>query len=179
MWLAAAAVLGAESVLSGTVTQGWVNASLRFSDPRQEEVLAALDEGLAAEVHFQLRLYRRLQGRPTFLGDRLLAERRIAQTARYDRFAERYVIERQGRRVGEFSEPAAFLEAFCSLRDFPVGRLSGPLPAPARGASLPPAEHYLLGRVRLYPVRVVFPLSLITLFLPKLAVESRWLEQEL
>ena len=169
MWLAAAAVLGAESVLSGTVTQGWVNASLRFSDPRREEVLAALDEGLAAEVHFQLRLYRRLQGRLAFLGDRLLAERRIAQTARYDRFAERYVIERQGMRVGEFSEPAAFLEAFCSLQEFPVGRLSGP----------PPVRHYLLGRVRLYPVRVVFPLSLITLFLPKLAVDSRWLEQEL
>jgi hypothetical protein len=172
--LAAAAVLGAESALSGTVTQGWVNASLRFSDPRQEEVLAALEEGLAAEVHFQLRLYRRLQGRPAFMGDRLLAERRVAQTARYDRFAERYVIERQGRRVGEFSEPAAFLEAFCFLQEFPVGRLSGPPPAPSAAA-----RHYLLGRVRLYPVRVVFPLSLITLFLPKLAVESRWLELEL
>jgi len=169
-------VLGAESALSGTVTQGWVNASLRFSDPRREEVLAALDEGLAAEVHFQLRLYRRLQGRLAFLGDRLLAERRIAQTARYDRFAERYVIERQGRRVGEFSEPAAFLEAFCSLQEFPVGRLSGPPAAPTPSVA---ARHYLLGRVRLYPVRVVFPLSLITLFLPKLAVDSRWLEQEL
>lgn len=149
--------------------QGWASVSLHFRDPRAPEVLSALAEGLAAEIHFQLRLYRRAEGHNGFRGDRLLAERRLTQTARYDLFEQRYVIERQGGRTSEYSDPEAFLEAFCSLRDVPVGALPD-------GEA---AGHYLLARAWLYPVRISFPLSLIILFRPQLAVSSPWLEEEL
>jgi hypothetical protein len=151
------------------VVQGRASASLRFGDPRTAEVLTALSEGLSAEIHFQLRLYRRSQKRFLFLGDRLLAERRLSQTARYDLFEECFVIERQGRRMSRFRDSEAFLEAFCTLQGLPVGDLAG----------ADPAGHYLLGRVRLYPVKILFPLSLITLFRPQLAVSSPWLQEDL
>ncbi len=141
--------------------------SLAYSDPRAGEVLAALEEGLAAEIQFQLRLYRR-QRRPfTFLGDRLVSELRLLRTARYDRFERRYCILSPGAPEDRFEEPQAFLQAFFRL---------GPL---ALGG--PPAEegaaYYVQSRARLAPVKIVPPLKLITLFFPQAA--SPWLRAEL
>jgi hypothetical protein len=140
--------------------------SLAYSDPRAGEVLAALEEGLAAEIQFQLRLYR--QRRPlAFLGDRLVAELRLLRTARYDRFERRYRILSPGAPEARFEEPQAFLRAFFSLGPLPLG---GPLAG--RGAA-----YYVQSRARLAPVKLVPPLKLITLFFPQAA--SPWLRVEL
>ena len=143
-----------------------VSVSLDYRDPRRQEVLTALAEGLTAEIQFQLRLYRRQPGFLRFLGDRLVVERRISQTARYDSFEGRYRIRRQDRELAAYSEPGEALEAFCSLSDFPLADLSRE----------EPGEYYVAGRARLTPVKMVAPLSLITLFLPRLAFSSPWLE---
>ena len=154
------------ATLRVVVVDSQVGVSLDYRDPRREQVLKALEEGLTAEIQFQLRLYRRQPGLLRFLGDRLIVERRIAQTARYDSFEGRYRIRRQDRELAAYSEPGEALEAFCSLSDFPLADLS----------KEEPGEYYVAVRARLTPVKMVAPLSLITLFLPRLAFSSPWLE---
>lgn len=143
-----------------------MGVSLDYRDPRRGEVLKALEEGLTAEIQFQLRLYRRQPGLLRFLGDRLVVERRVLQTARFDSFEGRYRIRRQDRELGAYSEPGEALEAFCSLSDFPLADLS----------EAGPGQYYIAARARLTPVKMVAPLNIITLFLPRLAFSSPWLE---
>jgi hypothetical protein len=143
-----------------------VGVSLDYRDPRREQVLKALEEGLTAEIQFQLRLYRRQHGLLRFLGDRLVVERRVLQTARYDSFEGRYRIRRQDRELGAYSEPGEALEAFCSLSDFPLMDMS----------EAEPGQYYIAARARLTPVKMVAPLNIISLFLPRLAFSSPWLE---
>jgi hypothetical protein len=143
-----------------------VSVSLDYRDPRRQEVLKALAEGLTAEIQFQLRLYRRQPGFMRFLGDRMIVERRLVQTARYDSFEGRYRIRRLDREVGAYGEAGEALAAFCSLTDFILTDLAG----------LEAGQYYVAARARLTPVKLVAPLNIITLFLPRLAISSPWLE---
>jgi len=152
-----------------TLQEGWVLASFRYGDPPAAEVVQALDEGLAAEIQFQLRLYRRQRGVFAFLGDRLLAERRLVRTARFDRFERLYRVQESGAVEVRFPEVASFLEAFCSLDFLSLG------PLPPGGAG----ECYVQARARLTPVKLVFPLGLINLFFPQTTFLTSWLRVEL
>jgi hypothetical protein len=143
-----------------------VSVSLDYRDPRREEVLKALEEGLTAEIQFQLRLYRRQTGFFRFLGDRIIVERRISQTARYDAFEGRYLIRRQDREAGAFGEAGQALEAFCALSDYVLADLAGQ----------EAGQYYVAARARLTPVKMVAPLNIITMFLPRMAFSSPWLE---
>jgi hypothetical protein len=160
----AAAAQGRQDLRVG-LEEGRVVVSLAYADPRAGEVLAALEEGLAAEIQFQLRLYRRQRRLLTFLGDHLVAELRLARTARYDRFERRYCIQSPGAAEVRFEEAGDFLQEFFTL---------GPL---ALGAAPAGAGYYVQSRVRLTPVKIVPPLKLITLFYPP--VSSPWLRREL
>jgi hypothetical protein len=144
-----------------------VIAILGYSDPRAGEVLAALEDGLAAEIQFQLRLYRRQRGPFAFLGDRLASELRLVRTARYDRFERRYSLQSPGEAEARFEEAGGFLKAFFALGPLALGEL------PAGDT----AEYYVQSRVRLTPVKIVYPLKLITLFYPQ--ASSPWLRKEL
>jgi len=146
---------------------GRVVVRLVYSDPRAGEVLEALADGLAAEIQFQLRLYRRQHGPLSFLGDRLASELRLVRTARYDRFESSWAIQGPGAGEQRFAEPRAFLRAFFSLGPLALGEL----------AEADSAEYYVQSRVRLAPVKMVPPLQLITLFYPP--ASSPWLRREL
>jgi hypothetical protein len=140
---------------------------LAYTDSRAAEVLTALEEGLAAEIQFQLQLYRR-QRRPfAFLGDHLLAELRLARTARYDRFERRYCILSPGAAEARFEVAADFLREFFALGPLALG-------SPPLGEA---SGYYVQSRVRLSPVKIVPPLKLITLFYPQ--ASSPWLRKEL
>jgi hypothetical protein len=144
-----------------------VVVSIGYSDPRAGEVLAALEEGLASEIQFQLRLYRRQRAPFAFLGDRLASELRLVRTARFDRFERRYRIQSPGAAEVLFEDAGGFLEAFFALGPLALGALS-------EGDT---AEYYVQSRVRLTPVKIVYPLQLITLFYPQ--ASSPWLRKEL
>jgi hypothetical protein len=142
-----------------------VRVSLRFDSPHAGEVPASLREGLKSQVTYQLRLYRRQKGLLSFLGDRLLLERKLTRTASLDLFDNRYcLLDETGQR--RFAGEAAFLEDLFSLRDFPLG----PLAAGER------AECYVLARGRLEPVRVVPPLDIVRLIAPLTSFSSRWVQ---
>lgn len=143
-----------------------VSVSLDYRDPRRSEALKGLAEGLTAEIQFQLRLYRRQPGLLGFFGDRMVVERRIVQTARYDSFEGRYRIRRQQAELGYYDSAEKALQAFCSLTDFILADL----------AALESGRYYVAARARLTPVKMVAPLNIITLFLPSQTLSSPWLE---
>jgi len=163
----AAAGAQAEQDLRVGLQGGRVLVSLGYSDPRSGQVLAALEDGLASEIQFQLRLYRRQRGPFAFLGDRLASELRLVRTARYDRFERRYRILSPGAPEARFADARSFLEAFFALGPLALGAI------PAGDA----ARYYVQSRVRLAPVKIVPPLKLITLFYPQ--TSSPWLRKEL
>lgn len=140
--------------------------SLDYRDPRRREVLKGLAEGLTAEIQFQLRLYRRQPGLLGFFGDRMVVERRIIRTARYDSFEGRYRIGGQRVQIGYYDSAEEALQAFCSLSGFILADL----------AALESGRYYVAARVRLTPVKMVAPLNIITLFLPSQTFSSPWLE---
>lgn len=144
-----------------------VVVSLGYSDPRAGEVLAALEDGLASEIQFHLRLVRRQRVPFAFLGDRLVSELRLVRTARYDRFQRQYRIQSPAEAETRHEEARGFLEAFFALGPLPLGEL-------AAGEA---GQYYVQSRVRLSPVKIVFPLKLITLFYPQ--ASSPWLRGEL
>ena len=144
-----------------------VVVSLGYSDARGQEVLARLGEGLEAEILFHLRLYRRQGGPFAFLGDRLASELRLVRTARYDRFQRQYRIQSPAEAETRHEDARGFLEAFFALGPLPLGEL-------AAGEA---GQYYVQSRVRLSPVKIVFPLKLITLFYPQ--APGPWLREEL
>ncbi len=142
-----------------------VRVSVSFDSGHTADVLSSLGDGLKSQITWQLRLYRRQEGLLSFLGDRLLMERKVTRTASLDLFENRYrLFDETGQRgfVGE----AVFLESFFSLRDFPLGPLSpGERP-----------ECYVLARGRLEPARVVAPLDIVRLITPLTSFSTRWVQ---
>jgi len=146
-----------------------VYAAVEYSDSHNQEVLASLWDGLRAEITFQLRLYRRNQGFFAFLGDRLHSEKRVSQVASFDFFENRYKIQRDGRIVGAYASEAKFLDAFFSLPRTEIAELDGGIEE----------DHYLMARVRMMPVKIIAPLSIITLFSSESSFATPWIEVDL
>lgn len=142
-----------------------VRVSVNFDSDHAADVLSSLHDGLKAQVTYQLRLYRRQRGLLSFLGDRLLLERKVTRTASLDLFDRRYrLFDESGQRG--FDGQSEFLASFFSLRDFPLG-------------SLPPEERgecYVLARGRLEPARVVAPLDIVRLISPLTTFSTRWVQ---
>jgi hypothetical protein len=137
-----------------------------------QEVLASLWEGLRAEITFQLRLYRRNSGIFAFLGDRLLNERQVYQTASFDFYENRYKILEGGRITGKYAGEAEFLDAFFSLPETELGEIEA-------GFGWEAGDYYLLARVRMMPVKIIAPLNIITLFSTETVLTTPWVEAEL
>ena len=146
-----------------------VYGSVKYVGSQSQEVLASLWDGLKAEITFQVRLYRQNRGLFAFIGDRLLVERRVSQVASFDFYENRYKIQRDGQPLAEYSAEAEFLDSFFSLASVELGEIE---PSDAR-------NHYLLGRVRMMPVKIIAPLNIISLFSPGTAFTTSWVEARL
>ena len=158
-----------EASLEASLRGQRVYGSVEYSGFHSQEVLASLWDGLKAEITFQVRLYRQNRGLFAFIGDRLLVERRVSQVAYFDFYENRYKIQRDGEPLGEYSAESEFLDSFFSLASVELGEIE---PSDAR-------NHYLLGRVRMMPVKIIAPLNIITLFSSGTAFTTPWIEAKL
>ena len=149
-----------------------VYGAVEYLDAHGQEVLASLRDGLRAEITFQLRLYRRNSGIFAFLGDRLLNERRVYQTASFDFYENRFRLQRDDRIIGKYAGEAEFLDAFFSVPQIGLGEIEA-------GGSGDGGQYYLLARVRMMPVKIIAPLNIITLFSTETVFTTPWVETEL
>jgi hypothetical protein len=114
-------------------------------------------------------LYRRQKGFLGWLGDRPVVNLRQSRVASFDPFTNRYVIEEDGRAAEAFGDQGEFLRRFFVLADHPVGEIE----------EGDPGAYYVLARVRLSPVRIIGPLSIVTLFSSESLITTEWVEQAL
>jgi hypothetical protein len=165
--LLAAAVLTHASppplLLEGRPAQGGI--SLRASVPpgtdssaQRQATMDALARGLRAEIVFQIRVYAPSRGFAAFLGDRLLSESTIARAARWDPFAELYVLQEdvdgEKREITRQADEGELLDAFFLVeRDVRI-------PQPSR----PGEVAYVTGRYRLTPIQLDGLLRIVPLF---------------
>ena len=158
-----------EARLEASLQGQRIYGAVEYVGSHSQEVLASLWDGLKAEITFQVRLYRQNRGLFSFIGDRLLVERRVSQVAYFDFYENRYKIQRNGEPLGEYSAESEFLDSFFSLASVELGEIE---PSDAQ-------NHYLLGRVRMMPVKIIAPLNIITLFSSGTAFTTPWIEAKL
>ena len=157
-----------ETALNIQQRPGELVVSASLDSPPVSELLASLDDGLEAEIRFQFRLYQRLKGLASLLGDRLLAQSEVAMTARRNFFDNSYLIVTGEGEREELSGRQDFLEKFFRTRNT--------FPFPLRHA--PGTSYYVMARIHVTDVKLVPPLNIIYLFRP-IGLTTGWERMEL
>jgi len=137
--------------------------SARLQSASAVEVFRSLDDGLEVEIIFQFRLYERIQGVFSFLGDRLVLESRPTYRAKKDFFEDVYILTTSGGTRRAYGEPEDFLHDFFRLGWF---RLPGFVPEPRK-------SYTVRARISLSHARLASPLNLIYVFFP-VGVTTEW-----
>ena len=135
-------------------------------DPK-EAIVESLEAGHRAEVHYEARIYRRTTGLNRLFGDRLVAEEKVVYEARWDEFNSRYVVVVDEEFERSFTD-ADDLISFLLILDSHI-------------ISLPKESSdaiYLMCRAQIEPIRLVPPLTLLAVVVPKFRMSTPWRRTE-
>jgi hypothetical protein len=119
------------------------------------KILNSLDEGLEVEIFFQVRLYEKMPEIISFLGDRVILEKKPQYIAYKNLFENLYIIK-NGEQAVTYANKSEFIKAFFSLKDFFIDS----------NEIYPDKKYYIRARVHLNHVKLDPPLNLISLFYP-------------
>ena len=151
---APAATAAAQSLDMGvTVRPDGIRADLSFHWNKEADLLSSLRDGMEARIVFTLRVYQKRSGFLPFFRDRLLGETRVARSAFWDFLDRKFVVESDDGTRAAYTNTQDLLRGFFSLSDFPV---ASPPPRPGE-------LRYVTARARLEPVRLMPPLTIVTL----------------
>ena len=141
----------------------YVDAFFSYDDT--EEIFRSLGDGLKSEIIFEFRLYEKNEGFFSFFGDRLLLEKRPSYTAYFDVYEDAYVVVETDGTYRQFDNKQTFIDNFFSISDFMLAEdLKNIL------------RHYILARIRLIPIKLIPPLTVIALFAETGNISSSWEE---
>ena len=132
-----------------------------------DEILASLEAGHRAEIHYEIRLYSKNVGIARLFGDRLVKETSLIYDARWDELNERYVVLIDDEHEVAFESPALCTEFLLSLRGYRIE-----IPEQYE------KEMYLMCRAQIEPIRLVPPLTLMTFLVPKFRTRTPWTHVE-
>jgi len=130
-----------------------IRADLWFRWNKEQELVSSLQQGMEARIVFTLRLYQRRRGVIPFLGDKLILETHVARSAFWDFLDRTFVVESDDGSRAAYPTAAELLQGFLTVRNFPVSTV-----LPSSGE-----ERYVTARARLEPVRLMPPLTIVTL----------------
>ena len=159
---------GQQLELSAVGAGDAIIASSSFLWHRQAELVSTLRDGLESRITFTFRVYERKSGFLPILTDRLVAEKTIARNAYYDFLDDRFVLESDTGVRTSYKEVAKLLEAFLSLP-----RVSLPRCRPGRQSGC-----YVAARVQFDPVRLMPPLTIVSLAGATATVTTPWARRE-
>ena len=158
-------------LLLGLLDVGAQSSAIVFSFEAENypgsEIVGSLLDGHRSEVHYEFRVLRKAKGLLKLFGDRLIKEEELLYVARWDAFDETFVVlvDESVERV--FTNAGAFLDFFLSVDNYRMG-----LPGGFED------EDYLLCRWRIQPIKLVPPLTLMTLIKSDLQTISSWQQTE-
>jgi hypothetical protein len=154
-------------LLLGVVNVGAQNIKIAFSfgvdNYSKSKILDSLSDGHRSEVRYEFRLLREARGLGKIFGDRLVKEDVLSYVARWDAFDEKFVVVVDGSAERSFDDSDGFLAFFLAVRNRTMIVADG----------LDDGD-YLLCRWRIQPVKLVPPLTLMTIFRSDLQVISSW-----
>jgi hypothetical protein len=150
----AAPVLAAPTLSVGTTaTENGVVAHLVFTSDRPQDIVESLLGGLESRIVFTIRLYQKRTGLFSFLrGDRLVVQATVVRRAYRDTLTQMFIVDQDGQSPASYATTDQLLAAF-----FTVNGISFHQPAAREAGS------YIAARAQVEPVRLMPPLTLVTL----------------
>lgn len=134
----------------------------------ESRIIQSLLDGHRSEVRYDFRLLRKATGLRKILGDRLVAEEQTTYIARWDAFDESFVVLIDGAAERVFKDANSFLEFFLSVENRVMTI-----------EEILTDQDYLFCRWRIQPVKLVPPLTLMTLIKSDLQTISSWQQTEM
>jgi hypothetical protein len=168
--LALAAAEGTAQAMELTVDTrgGFVGATMSFQWARADQVIQSLLAGLESRITFTTRLYESRRPAFSFAGDRVLAERTVTRSVFWDFLDKVFVVEQEGTPQKTYTDPQALVSGFFALAEvFTVQT------APAARRRL-----YVAARAQFEPVRLVPPLTLVSLAGAAATVTTPWVRRD-
>ena len=142
-----------------------VNISARLESIPYKDVFTSLQDGLEAEITFQIRLYEKVGGVLSIFGDRLIGQREPSYRAHMNLYDNTYsLITSSGEKL-EFKKREDFIESFFGIQ---MIAFSDFVPEMNK-------VYYLRARIRLSHVKLVPPLNLIYILGP-IGITTDWKE---
>ena len=167
--LLAAFPLAAQSVELGVVSRGnGLAADLTFRWDKVRELVDGLRDGLESRITFTFRVYERRSGLLPFLRDPLLAEKTVARNAFWDFLDNTFVVESDTGVRAEHPQAEDLLRDYLSLSSVPLYRFTG---------GRRPAC-YVVARAQFEPVRLVPPLTIVSLAGAASTLTTPWVRAE-
>jgi len=166
---AAAAPAPAQSLeLSAAAEGASLTASLSFRWAGEQEIAQSLRDGLESRITFTLRVYETRAGLLPLFRDTLRAEKTVSRSAYWDFLDGMFVIESSTESRVSFARPEDLLRSYFRLSSVPLYSL------PAGRT----AGFYVLARAQFEPVRLVPPLTIISLVGAAATHTTSWVRAE-
>ncbi len=167
---AGGASAAAQSLSLGVVSSraDGIRASLAFHWNKENDLVTSLRDGMEARIVFTLRVYQKRSGFLPFPRDRVLVETTVARSAFWDFLDRTFVVESDDGTRRVFPSAPELLRGFFTLSDYPLLR-TPPVPGELR---------YVTARARLEPVRLMPPLTIVTLAGAAASYTTAWERQE-
>ena len=160
-----AAALESQGVdLSLSSPSGVLSANLTFRWNRMEELVSSLREGLESRITFTARVYETRRGILPLRGDRMLVERKVSHSAFWDFLDDRFVVETDSGTRVSFGSVDELLRGFFTLSAMPL----------YAGSRDPQTALYVIARAQFEPVRLMPPLTLISIVGRAATYTSPW-----
>jgi hypothetical protein len=154
-------------LLLSVVNAGAQDTRIEFSfdveNYSKSKIIDSLLGGHRSEVRYEFRLLREAKGLGKIFGDRLIHEDELSYVARWDAFEENYVVVIDGSVEKTFDDREGFLDFFLAVKNRTMRIATGLIDG-----------DYLLCRWSIQPVKLVPPLTLMTIFKSDLQVISSW-----
>jgi hypothetical protein len=141
---------------------------LTFRANQGQEVVSLVRKGLESRITFTVRLYEKRISIIPVLGDRMIAEKRVARSAYWDFLDGRFVVEADSGAQATYGNAEEFLNGFFILDDV----FLSVLPRDARRGL------YVTARAQFEPVRLMPPLTLVTMAGGAAVSTTPWAREE-
>jgi hypothetical protein len=139
--------------LSVSTRASMLSASLSYHGEQIPEVVSMVRKGLESRITFTVRLYEKRSSPIPFIGDRMVTQKRVARSAFWDFLDDRFVVESDDGAQVTYGSAEEFLKGFFILNDL----FLSDVPRDARRLL------YVTARAQFEPVRLMPPLTLVSL----------------
>ena len=137
--------------------------SFKVETYQESQIIESLLDGHRSEIHYEFRVFRKATGLRKLFGDRVIEQEETMYIARWDALDESFVVLVDETAEFVFADAAEFLDFFLSVNN--------------RRMYIPHSLHdddYLLCRWIIQPIKLVPPLTLMTLIKSDLQTISPW-----